>query len=119
MRKLTNGAGVQHVIELGGVGTLQQSIAALGIGGHLALIGALDGFGGEFSALPLIFAGLRISAIVVGSRADQIALGDFMVAHGLKPVIDHVFSFDEAEAAYARADAGAFGKVVIAMGEPA
>jgi len=115
VRKLTNGAGVQHVVELGGAGTLHNSIAALGIAGHLALIGALDGFGGEFSALPLIFAGLRISAVVVGSRADHQALSDFMVCHGLKPVIDSTFGFDQVEAAYARADAGAFGKVVVTL----
>lgn len=113
IRKRTHGAGVQHVIELGGVGTLQKSVAALGLGGHLALIGALDGFGGEMSALPLIFSALRVSAVMVGSRSDHAALAAFMVDHGLKPVIDSRFGFDEAEAAYARAGEGAFGKVVI------
>lgn len=115
VRKITGGAGVQHVIELGGVGTLQKSIASLGLGGHLALIGALDGFGGQFDALPLIFAALRVSAVMVGSPADQAALADFMHAHGLRPVIDSRFGFDDAEAAYAHADAGAFGKVVIQL----
>lgn len=115
VRKLTNGAGVQHVIELGGTGTLQKSIASLGLGGHLALIGALDGFGGEINAMPLIFAALRVSAVMVGSRAEQQALTDFMVAHDLKPVIDRVFGFDEAEAAYAYAGGGAFGKVVVTL----
>lgn len=116
VRKLTGGMGVQHVVELGGVGTLQKSIAALGLGGHLALIGALDGFGGEMSALPLIFSALRVSAVMVGSRADHAALADFMVAHAIKPVVDAVFDFDAAEQAYARADKGAFGKVVITLG---
>lgn len=115
VRKLTNGAGVQHVIELGGTGTLQKSIAALGLGGHLALIGALDGFGGEINAMPLIFGALRVSAVMVGSRAEQRALTEFMVAHQLKPVIDRVFGFDEAEAAYAYAGGGAFGKVVVTL----
>jgi NADPH:quinone reductase-like Zn-dependent oxidoreductase/pimeloyl-ACP methyl ester carboxylesterase len=115
VRKRTQGAGVQHVIELGGVGTLQKSVAALGLGGHLALIGALDGFGGEINAMPLIFSALRISAVTVGSRADHAALSAFMVEHGLKPVIDRRFSFDEAEAAYAHAETGVFGKVVIAF----
>lgn len=115
VRKLTGGAGVQHVIELGGVGTLQKSIASLGLNGHLALIGALDGFGGQFDALPLIFAALRVSAVMVGSRQDHIDLRDFMVKHGIKPVIDEVFSFDDAAAAYARADGGVFGKVVVTL----
>jgi NADPH:quinone reductase-like Zn-dependent oxidoreductase/pimeloyl-ACP methyl ester carboxylesterase len=115
VRKLTGGAGVQHVIELGGVGTLKKSVVSLGLGGHLALIGALDGFGGEMSVLPLIFSGLRVGAVMVGSRAEHRALVDFMVAHELAPVIDRVFTFDEAEAAYQHAGSGAFGKVVISM----
>lgn len=115
VRELTGGGGVQHVVELGGVGTLQKSIASLGIGGHLALIGALDGFGGQFDALPLIFAALRVSAVMVGSPEDQANLCAFMVANGLKPVIDGRFDFEDAEDAYARTDKGAFGKVVIQL----
>jgi NADPH:quinone reductase-like Zn-dependent oxidoreductase/pimeloyl-ACP methyl ester carboxylesterase len=119
VRKLTGGAGVQHVLELGGAGTLPKSIAALGLGGHLALVGALDGFGGQIDALPLIFSALRVSAVLVGSRADHQAVAAFMASHGLRPVIDRVFGFDEARAAYDHADAGAFGKVVIRMTDPA
>lgn len=115
VRQRTQGAGVQHVVELGGVGTLQKSIASLGLGGHLALIGALDGFGGEMNAMPLIFSALRVSAVMVGSREDHAALSAFMVEHGLKPVIDSRFSFAEAEAAYTHAGTGVFGKVVITL----
>ncbi len=115
VRKLTGGAGVHHVVELGGDGTLRKSIASLGLGGHLALIGALDGFGGDFSALPLIFAALRVSAVMVGSRADHAALVQFMVLHNLKPVIDSCFAFEQADKAYQRAAEGAFGKVVITI----
>lgn len=115
VRKLTSGAGVQHVIELGGTGTLAKSVASLGLNGHLALIGALDGFGGSIDAIPLIFAALRISAVMVGSRADHEALSEFMTRHQLKPVIDSVHGFDDAEAAYRRAASGAFGKVVVTL----
>ncbi len=115
IRALTGSAGVQHVIELGGAGTLKKSIASLGLGGHLALIGALDGFGGEIDALPLIFSALRVSAVLVGSPADQAALAAFMVSHGIRPVIDSTFAFDDARIAYDRAAKGAFGKVVITM----
>lgn len=113
IRKRTKGAGVQHVIELGGTGTLAKSVASLGLNGHLALIGALDGFGGSIDAVPLIFSALRVSAVMVGSRADHVALAAFMAERGLRPVIDSQYGFDDAEAAYARAAAGAFGKVVI------
>ena len=119
VRALTGGAGVQHVVELGGDGTLERSIASLGLGGHLALIGALDGFGGTMSALPLIFAALRVSAVMVGSRADHEALAGFMAEHGLKPVIDRRFSFEDAESAYRHAGEGAFGKVVITLAQDA
>lgn len=115
LRKRTHGAGVDHVIELGGAGTLQRSVASLGLNGHLALIGALDGFGGTIDALPLIFSALRVSAVMVGSRKDHEELSQFMAAKGLKPVIDSTFGFDQAEAAYARANEGAFGKVVVTL----
>lgn len=113
---MTNGAGVQHVVELGGAGTLQKSIASLGLGGHLALIGALEGFGGEMPVAPLIFAGLRVSAVMVGSRDDQQSLVDFMVEHRLTPLIDRTFDFNEAEAAYQHCARGAFGKVIVRVG---
>ena len=115
LRKRTHGAGVDNVIELGGAGTLQRSVAALGLNGHLALIGALDGFGGTIDALPLIFSALRISAVMVGSRQDHEELSQFMASKGLKPVIDSTYTFDQAEAAYARANEGAFGKVVVTL----
>ncbi|WP_165321870.1 alpha/beta fold hydrolase [Rhizorhabdus phycosphaerae] len=115
LRKRTNGAGVDHVIELGGAGTLQKSVSALGLNGHLALIGALDGFGGTIDALPLIFSALRLSAVMVGSRKEHEDLVEFMVSKGLKPVIDSSYPFDQAEAAYARANHGAFGKVVVTL----
>lgn len=117
VRELTKGAGVDHVVELGGAGTLSKSVATLGLNGHLALIGALDGFGGSLDTLPLIFAALRVSAVMVGSRADHVALSEFMAAHDLKPIIDSEFDFSEAEEAYAAAGSGAFGKVVVHMRE--
>lgn len=117
VRELTKGAGVDHVIELGGAGTLSKSVSTLGLNGHLALIGALDGFGGGLDTLPLIFAALKVSAVMVGSRADQVALSKFMAEHDLKPVIDSEFAFYEAEEAYSAAGGGAFGKVVVNLRE--
>lgn len=110
-----SGGGVNHVVELGGVGTLDKSFASLAIDGHVALIGALAGFGGDISGMTLIFGTHRIGAVTCGSRADQIALTHFMVEHQIEPVIDHVFGPDQIEDAYARADVGAFGKVVVAL----
>lgn len=115
VRAITGGAGVNHVVELGGSGTLSKSIASLGLDGHLAMIGALDGFGGDIPAMPMIFAALRVSAVLVGSRADQQALVAFMEEKGLRPILDRVYAFDEAEDAYARTASGAFGKIVVSM----
>ncbi|PNU06884.1 hypothetical protein A8V01_00165 [Novosphingobium guangzhouense] len=115
VRGITGGAGVNHVVELGGSGTLGKSVASLGLDGHLALIGALDGFGGDIPAMPMIFAALRVSAIMVGSRADQEALIAFMEDKALRPVIDRVFPFEQAEDAYARTASGAFGKVIVTL----
>jgi NADPH:quinone reductase-like Zn-dependent oxidoreductase/pimeloyl-ACP methyl ester carboxylesterase len=113
VREATGGA--QQAVELGGTGTLEKTLACMGIGGHVALIGALAGFGGDISGIALIMSALRVSAVVVGSRSDHVALTDFLVEHGIRPVIDSVFEIDQAEAAYARAAAGAFGKVVIRL----
>lgn len=113
VRDYTSGAGVNHVVELGGDGTLEQSVNCLGLNGHLALIGALAGFGGQIPALPMIFSALKASAVMVGSQADHAALTSFMAEKGIRPVIDSEFGLDQVEHAYARAGEGAFGKVVI------
>jgi len=117
VRNLTNGAGVNHVMELGGAGTMEQSVASLGLNGHLAIIGALDGFGGEIQVTPLIFSAAKASAVMVGSQADHRAVVDFMDTHKIRPVIDSVYAFEDADKAFARMDEGAFGKIVIRVAE--
>lgn len=113
--KEATGGGVQQAVELGGVGTLPQSLASMGLGGHVALIGALAGFGGEVSGVAMVMNALKVSAVVVGPRAAHLELTEFMSKHGLKPVIDAVFDADHVPQAYARAADGAFGKVVIRL----
>jgi NADPH:quinone reductase-like Zn-dependent oxidoreductase/pimeloyl-ACP methyl ester carboxylesterase len=113
--KEATGGGVQHAIELGGKGTLPQSLAALGVGGHVAMIGALAGFGGEIPGFAMVMGALRVSAIVVGPRAAHVECADFLANHGLKPVVDSVYAFDDMDEAYARTHEGAFGKVVVKL----
>lgn len=115
VKELTGYAGANHALELGGAGTMERTLASMAIGGHVAMIGALDGFGGEIPGLAMIMAALRVSAIVVGPREGQQALTDFFVANNLRPVIDSEFTFDQADEAYRRLNAGAFGKVVITL----
>lgn len=115
VREATGGEGVQQVLELGGAGTLSRSLASMAVGGHMTLIGALSGFGGDIPAGALVMGAQKVSGISVGSRADQLALTAFLEARSQRPVIDSVFGLDEVEAAYARMAAGPFGKVVIKL----
>jgi NADPH:quinone reductase-like Zn-dependent oxidoreductase len=115
-KELTDGRGVDHVIEVGGPGTLTQSIKACRTGGHIALIGVLTGFAGEV-ALPEIFVRqLRISGIFVGSRADQVDMIRAMTANRLKPVIDRSFSLPEIAGAFKYYESQRhFGKVCLEL----
>ncbi len=111
--ELTSGVGVDHVIEVGGVGTLARSVKAVRVGGHIALIGAL-GTAGEFNPIPIFMKAIRLHGIFVGSRAMFEAMNRRIEDAGLRPVIDRVFPFDEAREALEYMKSGShFGKVVI------
>jgi len=108
--------GVQQALEVGGKQTLQKTLASLAPGGHVALIGGLTEFGGDIPAYSLMGRNATASGIYVGSRADFEALNAFLAKHQFKPVIDKVFDFENAQAAYDYMDSGAlFGKVVIRL----
>jgi NADPH:quinone reductase-like Zn-dependent oxidoreductase len=112
-RNLTEGQGVDHVVEVGGAGTLPRSMKAVKLGGHIALIGVLSG-GGEIDPRPLLMKNIRLQGIYVGSRAMFENMNRAIALHRLKPVIDRVFPFDQAVAAYQHLESGThFGKVVI------
>ncbi|HTY93617.1 MAG TPA: NAD(P)-dependent alcohol dehydrogenase [Steroidobacteraceae bacterium] len=116
---LTGGAGVQQVLEVGGKDSLAHALAALGPGGHVALIGGLGGFGGDVPVMAMMTGNVTASGIYVGSRADFEALNAFIEAHHVKPVIDRVFDFQDAAAAFAALDNGeSFGKTVIRVAGP-
>ena len=116
VRAATGGVGVHQVLEVGGTGTLSQSIASLAPGGHLALIGGLAGFGGDIPAMALLHANATASGIYVGSRANFEAMNAFIEREGIRPVIDRVFELEEAMSAYQRIEAGQhLGKVVIRL----
>ena len=113
--RLTDGAGADLVVEVGGRDTLPRSVAATKIGGIVSVIGGLSSFGGpELGLLSLIGGFRRLHGFMVGSRAmldDVVRLVD---AKRIKPVVDRVFGFDEAPQAYAHLQSGQhFGKVVI------
>jgi NADPH:quinone reductase-like Zn-dependent oxidoreductase len=113
--KLTNGAGVDHVVEVGGAGTLEQSFQAVRVGGTVSLIGILSGLGGQISPYSILMKGLRFQGIYVGSREMFEAMNRAMEVQQIKPVIDRVFPFTQAREALALMESAAhFGKIVIA-----
>jgi len=116
VRELTGGAGVDRVVEVGGLGTLARSIQCLAADGHLSLVGGLAADAGPIEPSALNgFVG-TIRRLAVGSRAQFVAMNRAIELHRLRPVIARVFGFREAPEALRFYAAGqAFGKVVIQM----
>jgi NADPH:quinone reductase-like Zn-dependent oxidoreductase len=113
---LTDGAGVDHIVEVGGAGTLGQSLRAVRVGGHVAMIGVLTG-AGEAAVTPILMKNVRVQGIYVGSRSMFEDMNRAISLHKLRPVVDRVFPFDQARDAYAHlAGGGHFGKVVVRVG---
>ncbi|MGR8919131.1 MAG: zinc-dependent alcohol dehydrogenase family protein [Gammaproteobacteria bacterium] len=111
---LTDGRGVDHVVEVGGPGTLQKSIAATRVAGSLGLIGVLAL--GEIDPLPILMKSLRLQGIYVGSRQMFEDMNRALSAHAVSPVIDASYPLEDARAAYhAMRAAGHFGKLVITL----
>jgi len=114
---ITGGVGADHVIEVGGTGTLARSVKAVRVGGHVALIGALD-MAGEFNPIPVFMKAIRMQGIFVGSREMFEAMNAFISEKEIRPVIDRTFPFEEAKEALSYMQSGShFGKIVIRVGE--
>lgn len=115
--RLTDGVGVDHVVEVGGPATLGESLASLAAGGSLALIGVLTGFDASPAPLrPLMVANGSIHGIYVGSAEMFRALNRALEANRIHPVIDRRYTLDEAALAYRHLASGAhFGKVLITL----
>src|SRR6201996_8421942 len=115
-RELTGGRGVDHVVEIGGSGTLAQSIRACARGGHIALIGVLAGMGGEIPAYEIFLSQIRISGVLVGSRDDQLDMIRALDVNGIRPVIDSIFGIDALADAYRHQASGKhFGKICVTL----
>lgn len=115
-KDLTDGRGVDHVIEVGGPATLMQSITACRTGGHIALIGVLTGFAGEV-AIPALFSNqIRTSGIMVGSSTDQEDMIRAITANRLKPIIDRQYPLQDIVNAFEYFESRKhFGKVCIEL----
>lgn len=110
---LTGKAGVDHVVEVGGAGTLAKSLKAVRAGGHIAVIGVLAG-AGEINPMPILMKAVKMQGIYVGSIEMFAAMNRAIEANRIKPVIDKTFAFDEAPEALKYLESGAhFGKIVV------
>jgi NADPH:quinone reductase-like Zn-dependent oxidoreductase len=114
--ELTNGIGVDHVVEVGGPGTLARSMNAVRVGGRISFIGLLTGPESTVNPMPILGKQIQVQGIFVGSREMFEAMNRAIGLHQLRPVIDRVFAFDEARDALRYLESGAhFGKVVIRL----
>jgi NADPH:quinone reductase-like Zn-dependent oxidoreductase len=111
---LSDRLGVDHVVEVGGAGTLPKSLQAVRIGGRISLIGVLSGRGNEIDPMPILFKSLTVQGIYVGSREMFESMNQAISQHQLKPIIDRVFPWTAAKDAYTYLKSAAhFGKVLI------
>lgn len=112
--RLTGARGVDHVLEIGGPGTLPQSIMAARVGGHVALIGILTGVSGEVPTLNMMVKQIKLQGIIVGSRRHQLEMVRALEASNVRPVIDKTFPLTATADAF-RYEEGAthFGKICV------
>ena len=114
VRAATNGRGADFIMEVGGGGTIQESMKAIKIGGHIAIIGVVAGAGEPFNPAALIGNSAKLQGLSVGSRDMFEAMGRIIDLRKISPVVDKVFPFTEAKAAFAAMAGGEhFGKIVL------
>ena len=114
VRKWTGGRGVDHVLEIGGPGTLAQSIQAVRLGGHISLIGILTGLKGEVPTMLLMAKQIKLKGIIVGSRAHQTDMIRALEATGIRPIIDKTFPLASLADAFRYEETGQhFGKICV------
>ena len=112
--KLTGGRGVDCVVEVGGAGTLEKSFDSLAVGGKACLIGVMTGRSAQINPYALMWKQGHLHGIRVGDKEMFEQMNRAIETNAIRPIIDRVFPFDEALAAYRYQDSGTFiGKVVI------
>lgn len=113
-RRLTDGRGVDHVLDVGGPATLEQSMAAVRVGGHISVIGILTGVAGPLPLVPALLRQIRLQGVLVGSRRQQIEMVRGIEACGLRPIIDRRYPLADLVAAFRHQESNRhFGKICI------
>jgi NADPH:quinone reductase-like Zn-dependent oxidoreductase len=117
VREATGGVGADFIMEVGGAGTIHQSLRAVRIGGHIAIIGVVAGAGEGVNPGVLIGNNAKLQGLSVGSREMFEAMCRAIALHGIRPVVDKVFPFTEVREAFRAMQAGEhFGKIVLTFG---
>ncbi len=117
--KRTDGRGVDRVIEVTGGESLPRSLEATRTGGQIQVIGVLSGVESRVSLLPVLMKEIRLRGLLVGDRPMFLRMNRAVEANRLIPVVDRIFSFEEAVEAYRMLDRGAaFGKLVVRIADP-
>jgi NADPH:quinone reductase-like Zn-dependent oxidoreductase len=111
--ELTEKQGVDQIVEVGGAGTMQKSLNAVKMGGHIAVIGVLAGKG-DFDLRSVLMKTVKMQGIFVGSRQMFEDMNRLICQHNLKPVVDKTFAFGEVKDALEYMESGShFGKIVV------
>jgi NADPH:quinone reductase-like Zn-dependent oxidoreductase len=111
---LTGGAGVDHIVEVGGAGTLARSLKVARAQGRVSVIGVLSGIAGELSIAPILHKHLTVQGIYVGSRTMFEDMNRAIELHRLHPVIDRVYPMEQIQEALRYMESGAhIGKIAI------
>ncbi len=118
VKDATGGRGADHVIEVGGVGTLENSVRACRMGGHISLVGVLAGPQAPVNLTLVLMQDIRIQGVFVGPRDSFEAMNRAIDLHRLQPVVDKVFPWTEAREALNHVKDGKhFGKVCITVND--
>lgn len=113
-RRLTGGRGVDHVVDVAGPGTLEQSMAAVRVGGHVSVIGILTGVAGPLPLVPALVKQVRLQGVLVGSRRQQQDMIRAIDATHIKPVIDRSFPLEDIVPAFRHQESNThFGKICL------
>lgn len=115
-REIAGGRGVDHIVEVGGPATLDQSMLAARVGAHISVIGILTGLGGNVSIVTALIKQLRLQGLIVGNRTQQQDMVKAIDANNMRPVVDKVFPLESIVEAFRYQETNKhFGKICLEM----
>ncbi|MCA9262138.1 MAG: zinc-binding dehydrogenase, partial [Planctomycetales bacterium] len=113
-REISGGKGVDHVVEVGGPNTLEQSMLAARVGAHISVIGILTGVAGQLSIVSALIKQLRLQGVLVGSRQQQMDMVRAIDANQMRPIVDKHFPLDQIVEAFRYQETNQhLGKIVL------